>query len=111
VPLIGETRVDAITTETIAALHAAGSARETIRKSVTALAMTLDHAGISPNPARDRVHVRLPREEAEEITPPTADAIEAVARLLPSGYRLAFLVLDATGCRVGGDGGCSGLRS
>jgi integrase len=104
-PLIGATRVDEITpaavANAVAALHSAGSARETIRKSVTALAMTLDHAGVSPNPARDRVHVRLPREEPEEIAPPTADAIEAVARLLPSAYRLAVLVLDATGCRVG----------
>jgi hypothetical protein len=38
-------------------LAADGKARESIRKSKTALAMVLDHAGISPNPARD-MHFR-----------------------------------------------------
>lgn len=97
-------RVDEITAVDVAAmvttLHAAGAARETIRKSRTAIAMVLDRAGIAPNPARDR-SIRLPLEEPKEISPPTADAIEAVARLLPSAYRFALLVLDATGCRVG----------
>jgi hypothetical protein len=32
-----------------------GGIRESIRKTVTAVAMVLDHAGVSPNPARDRV--------------------------------------------------------
>ncbi len=35
------------------------------------------------------------------MQPPTADHVEAVVRLLPSRYRLATLVLDATGMRVG----------
>ena len=104
-PLLGDTPVDEITparvADVVTALHAAGSARETIRKSVTAISMTLDFAGVSPNPARDRVHVRLPREEPEEIEPPTADTLEAVARLLAPAYRFALAVLDATGCRVG----------
>jgi hypothetical protein len=52
--------------DVVAALHAAGRKRETIRKSVTALAQVLDFAGVKDNPARDRVHVRLPREEREE---------------------------------------------
>jgi hypothetical protein len=57
-PIIGTVRIDAITpqqvADLVAALHTAGKARESIRKTVTALAMVLDHAGISPNPARDR---------------------------------------------------------
>jgi integrase len=60
-----------------------------------------DHAGVKPNPARDRVQVRLPRDLGAEPEPPMADHVEAVARLLAPSYRLALLVLDATGCRVG----------
>ena len=90
-PLLGTRRVDEITpadiAELVAALHAAGRKRETIRKSVTVLAQVLDFAGIKDNPARDRVHVRLPREEREEPTPPTADQIEAVLPLMPRRLR------------------------
>ena len=103
-PLIGTVRIDAITpqqvADLVAALHAAGKARESIRKTLTALAMVLDHAGISPNPARDRVIVKLPREEPEEPNPPTADQLLAVYRLLPSKHRLPFLFLDWSGARV-----------
>jgi integrase len=67
---------------------------------VTALAMVFDHAGVNPNPARDRVTVKLPREEPEEPTPPTAEHVEAVYRTLPSGHRLALLFLDWSGARV-----------
>jgi integrase len=104
-PLLGAKRVDEITpadvAELVAALHAAGRKRETIRKSLTVLAQVLDYAGVKENPARDRVHVRLPREEREEPTPPTAAQIEAVLPLMPRVYALALLVLDATGMRVG----------
>jgi integrase len=82
-------------------LVAKGQARETIRKSLTALAMTLDHAGVTPNPARDRIRVRLPREEPHEVEPPSADHVEAVARLLTPPYRFAMIVLDETGARIG----------
>ena len=103
--VLGTRRVDEITTgdvaDLVAALHAAGRKRETIRKSLTALAQVLDFAGIKENPARDRVRVRLPRQEREEPTPPTADQIEAVLPLMPARYALALLVLDATGMRVG----------
>jgi integrase len=104
-PLLGSRRVDEITpadvAELVTTLHAAGRKRETIRKSLTVLAQVLDYAGVKENPARDRVHVRLPREEREEPTPPTADQIEAVLPLMPRVYALAVLVLDATGMRVG----------
>ena len=39
----------------VAALSAAGKARATIRKTVTVPSMVFDHAGITPNPARDRI--------------------------------------------------------
>ena len=62
-------------------MHADGKARESIRQSVTALAMVLDHGGVTPNPARDPVQIRLSRDESAEPDPPTADRVEAVARL------------------------------
>jgi integrase len=104
-PTLGERPLDSITpadvAELVAKLVADGKARESIRKSVTALAMVLDFAGLAPNPARDRVQVRLPREEPEEPEPPSAMAVEAVAWQLTVPYLLGLLVLDATGCRVG----------
>jgi hypothetical protein len=104
-PVVGSRRVDDIAASDVAALvgqlAADGYARESIRKSVTALAMVLDFAGISPNPARDRAHVRLPLAEPEEPEPPMAEHVETVARVLTPSYRLALLVLDTTGCRIG----------
>jgi integrase len=98
-------RLDEVGADDVAALVAslveAGKSRETIRKTVTVLAMIFDHAGVSPNPARDRVRVRLPREERAEVNPPTAEHVEAVHGLLAPAYRLPLLVLDATGMRVG----------
>jgi integrase len=85
----------------VAELNEGGLARESIRKTLGVLAMILDHAGVSPNPARDRVTVRLPRRKLVELAPPTADALAAVLALLPSSYRLPIVVLDATGMRVG----------
>jgi integrase len=45
--------------------------------------------------------VKLPRGDTPRIVPPTADHVEAVHNVLPSRYRLPFLVLDATGMRLG----------
>jgi integrase len=73
--------------------------RGTIRKTLQTLAMILDHAGLETNVARDR-QIRLPREEPEELNPPTAEHVEAVYRLLPSKHRLALLWLDWSGARV-----------
>jgi integrase len=105
-----DTGIDTITAETVAQMVAAmakpanarpnGYTRETIRKSVTALAMVLDHHGIDPNPCRDR-RVRLPREKTRDLVPPLADHVEAVASILPRQHVLPFLLLDATGCRLG----------
>lgn len=104
-PTLGDRRINSITAsdvaDLIAALDAKGKARETIRKTIMALAMILDHAGVSPNPARDKVHVKLPRSERTEVVPPTAEHVLEVYRLLPARYRLPLLVLDATGMRLG----------
>ena len=70
-------------------------------ESNTVLAMVLDHERIEPNPARDKLTVKLPREERRELHPPTAAHVEAVVRLLPTRYRLPALVLDASGMRIG----------
>jgi integrase len=103
-PLLGARRVDELTpadvAELVSELHAAGSARETIRKSLTALKLILDHTGALPNVARDP-SVKLPREEREEPQPPSAEHVEAVYHLLPSKHRLALLFLDWSGARVG----------
>jgi integrase len=85
----------------VAELHAAGLRKQTIRKTVSVLAMVLDHGRVTPNPARDRLTVKMPREERRQVQPPTADHLEAVVRLLPARYRLPALVLDGTGMRVG----------
>jgi integrase len=77
-----------------------GYKRGTIRKTLQSLAMILERERINPNPAKDRVEVRLPREEVEELNPPTAEHVEAVYRLLPSKHRLALLWLDWSGQRV-----------
>jgi integrase len=103
-PLLGRP-VDAITAadiaDLVAQLAAAGKARETIRKTVTVLSMIFDHAGVTPNPARDRIRVKLPREERPEISPPTHEHVATVHRLLATSYKLPLVVLDATGMRVG----------
>lgn len=96
-------RVDEITSADVAELVAqlAGTRkRATVRKTVLALGMVFDHAGIDPNPARDKRTVKLPKETRVEVKPPTADHVLAVHRLLPERYRLPLLVLDDTGMRL-----------
>lgn len=103
-PFLGNRRVDAITAadiaDAVAVLHAKGLRRATIRKSLSATAMVLDHAGISPNPARDKIIVRLPYEEEDEPQPPIAAHLVVVHALLPHCYRLPLLVYDDTGMRI-----------
>jgi integrase len=104
-PVLGTKRIDTLTTKQIAdlvaQLHSEGAKRESIRKVVNSIAMVLDYAGVTPNPARDKINVRLPREEAEEINPPSASDLVAIYQLLPSKHRLALLFLDWSGTRVG----------
>jgi hypothetical protein len=75
-------RVDEITVDDsaalVAALVAAGYKRETIRKTRTALAQTLDYYEITRNPVRDE-RVKLPKERKAHIPPPLADHFERVA--------------------------------
>jgi integrase len=96
-------RLDELTvgdvTDLVAALHAHPYKRETIRKTKTALAQTLDHYGVDPNPARDE-RVRLPKERRPHIPPPLADHVETVAGLVAREYVLPILILDSAGPRV-----------
>ena len=71
-----------------------------VRKVLQATAMLFDHAQVAPNPAREKTIVKLPREESEQINPPSAVHIEAIYRLIPSRHRLALLWLDWSGARV-----------
>lgn len=104
-PLLGDRAVDEISpadiADLVAVLNEDGKKRETIRKSLTAAAMVLDFAGVTPNPARDRIQVKLPLEEPEEPSPPSADDVEAAAWMLTPTYRLAVVMLDWTGARIG----------
>jgi integrase len=102
-PLIGNRPIDSLTVADVAELVAKLSEtrkRETVRKTLMALAMILDFAGVQPNPARDKIQVKLPRERKKEIVPPLAAHVEAAYRLLPTRYRLPLIVIDATGMRL-----------
>ncbi len=84
----------------VAALHEKRAARESIRKTRAHLAMALDFAGVTPNPARAKA-VKLPPDERVEVVPPTAEHMLGVFGILTRSLRLPLLVLDATGMRVG----------
>lgn len=103
-PVLGARPVATLTTADVADLigqmHTDKLARESIRKTRATLAMVLDFAGVTPNPARDR-SVKLPRDDRAEVNPPTAAHVLAVYGLIPRPYRLPLLTLDATGMRVG----------
>lgn len=78
-PRLGDTPVELVDAQAVAdlvaELHAAELKKQTIRKTVSVLAMVLDHAGVQPNPARDRLIVKMPREERRQVQPPTADHV------------------------------------
>ena len=104
-PRFGDRPITDIDAQTVAglvaALHEQGLKKQTIRKAASVLAMVLDHARVQPNPARDRLTVKLPREKRRHVQPPTAEHVAAVVRLLPKRYRVPALVLDATGMWIG----------
>jgi integrase len=96
-------RLDAITVDDATALVAALAAhpykRETIRKTRTVFAQTLDHYGIEPNPVRDQ-RVKLPKERKPHIPPPLAEHVERIAETVAREYVLPLLVIDECGPRV-----------
>jgi integrase len=102
-PHLRDRRVDELTVEDVAALVAALAdhpyKRETIRKTRTALAQTLDFYKVEPNVARDE-RVKLPKERKAHIPPPLAEHVERVAEVLSREYVLPLLVIDECGPRV-----------
>jgi integrase len=102
-PKLRTRRVDHLTVkdviDLVAALHAHGFKRETIRKSKTALALTLDFHDVTPNVARDG-RVKLPKERRPHIPPPLAEHVETVVGLVAREYVLPILIIDWAGPRV-----------
>ena len=62
----------------------AGLARETIRKTVTVLAMVLDFLGRDPNPARDRMQVKSPARIAPRSRRPPPSTSRPYRLLAPA---------------------------
>jgi integrase len=60
----------------------------------------LDHAGVDPNPFRDR-GVKLPRREKAEIEPPDADQVLAILENVTAAYTLPLALIEQTGMRIG----------
>lgn len=102
-PTLGTLRVDEITVphivDMVTALANDGKSRETIRKTVKYTAAVLEEQGRDPNPARDK-RIRLPREDREELSPPSAEHVLAVVELLPKSLRLPLLWLEWSGARI-----------
>jgi integrase len=102
-PELARRRVDEVTVDDVAALvaalAAAGYKRETLRKTRTALAQTLDYYEVDPNPVRDG-RVKLPKERKAHIPPPLAEHVERVAETVVTAYVLPLLVIDECGPRV-----------
>jgi integrase len=109
-PELFDKRIDAVTVEELVALVSALAAqtkksgekkykRDTIGKTVDAVAMTFTYHGIDPNPARDK-RVKLPYEKKTHVPPPLAEHVERVAEHLPRHHVLPLLVIDQCGPRV-----------
>ena len=102
-PALAGRRVNELTVADVADLVSALAAvpykRETIRKTRTALAQTLDFYEVTPNPVRDE-RVKLPKERKAHIPPPLAEHVERVAETVPGHYVLPLLVIDECGPRV-----------
>jgi integrase len=71
-----------------------------VKRYIATLRLILDHAGVDPNPARDE-RVRLPRETAAVVDPPSALEVETIIATVPARWRLPLRVLEQTGMRVG----------
>ena len=71
-----------------------------LRRYLATLRAVLDFAGVDPNPARDD-RIRLPREQAEVVQPPSATEVETIIANTPKRWRLPLRVLEQTGMRVG----------
>ena len=71
----------------------------TVRRYLATLRLVLDYADVTPNPARD-TRVKLPRQEREQITPPSARDVELIILNAPARWRLLLTTLAETGMRI-----------
>lgn len=62
--------------------------------------LVLDHAGVDPNPFRDR-SVKLPRREKPQIAPPDAAHVIAILERITAAYVLPLVTIEQTGMRIG----------
>jgi integrase len=97
----GDRDANAITVADVTAWIAATKLKPgSVRIYFSTLRAILDYAGVEPNPCRDQ-RVRLPRQEQQEVNPPSALEVEAIIEhTSPKRYRLPLRVLEQTGMRV-----------
>lgn len=76
-----------------------GLAPGTVAEYVTTLRAILDHAGVDPNPARDR-RVELPRVERTVLEVPSADEVLRVLARTNERFRPVLVLIEQTGLRV-----------
>lgn len=78
----------------------AGLKPSSLKRYLTTLKLTLDFAGVDPNPARDP-GLRIPQAVKSEATPPTADQLVRMLNAMPTRYWLPLITLEQTAMRVG----------
>lgn len=71
-----------------------------VSRYLATLRLILDHAGVEPNPARDK-RVKKPAIIVEEPNPPTAKQVLAILDACPKRWVLALIVAEQTAMRVG----------
>ena len=97
--MFGRTPITAITKAQIQAWVAEADQKpSTIRKYTRTLKLILDFAEITPNPGAG---IRYPRQEHEEIRPPSKREVAAILDHCSPRWRDAVEFLEATGLRVG----------
>jgi integrase len=105
IKLLGETfgasDPSAITVADVTAWIAASPLKpSSLRVYFFTLRAILDFGAVQPNPCRDR-RVKLPRQELQQVTPPSGAEVEAIIAHVPTRYRLPLRVLEQTGMRIG----------
>ena len=71
----------------------------TVRNYVGTLRAILDHAGVEPNPARDR-SVRIPKTEKRVVEPPSSGDFTRILSMIGPRWRLPLRTLEQTGMRI-----------
>jgi integrase len=99
-PVFGDRDPETITPSDVQAWISGLSLKpSTVRRYLATLRQVLDFSGVEPNPARD-TRVRLPRQEREQVTPPSARDVELIILNAPARWRLLLTTLAETGMRI-----------